>query len=231
MSYPTYLLSHFRIYKEMDKTPLETLPLVRTRPFYWNKINRKTVETMPTMWSHSCPVQEQEGFHTPLLMLFTPATGGLTLLFHIQPSPLEEKTAKKGIKLKRTRFYNHQSLLYSWVLATIQGWQMEKEWVLEENGRLSSRPKWSEGYGCVWLTARQRSFSGRPRNSEGTPEWGESEYWLCRCVGGQRQRDGSWFTLWSISDAVCVTLLSQTHTRAFKVVKSTRACEFLIWNK
>lgn len=171
----------------MDKTLLETLPVVRTRPFCWNKRNRKTVETIPTMWSHSCPVQEQEGFHTPLPTLFTPASGGLTLLFHIQPSPLEGKTAKKGIKLIRTRFYNHQGLLYSWVLATIQGWQMEKERVLGENGRLFSRAQWSERYGCVWLTARQRSFSGRPRNSAGTPEWGESEYWLCRCVGGQRR--------------------------------------------
>lgn len=181
------------------------------------------------MWSHSCPVQEQEGFHTPLPTLFTPAPGGLTLLFHIQPSPLEGKTAKKGIKLIRTRFYNHQSLLYSRVLATIQGWQMEKERVLGENGRLFSRAQWSESCGCVCLPARQRSFSGRPRNSTGTPEWGESESWRCRCVGDQRQREAAGADLHCDQLVMC-ELCWHKQTQELLRLSYKQQHEFLVWN-
>lgn len=101
------------------------------------------------MGSHSCRVQEQEGFHTPLPTLFSPATGGLTLLFHTQPSPLEEKTAKKGMKSLCVHFLQPPKFAARLSAATIQGWQMEKERASGENGHLFRPAQRRERYGCV----------------------------------------------------------------------------------
>lgn len=66
----------------------------------------------------------------------------------------------------------------------------ERKGVLWENGHLFSQAQWGERHGCIWLTARQRSFSGRPRNSTRAPEGDglspRSAKW--KCIQGQRER-------------------------------------------
>lgn len=91
--------------------------------------NKREVETIPKLWSHSHHIQGHRKDLTLHRLLYSPSClGHLTLLFHIQPSPLKEKnTGEKETKLVYTSFTMTEVSCTVECWLTIHGWQMETE--------------------------------------------------------------------------------------------------------